>query len=195
LLKFSRLAKRNKPISSLLAVFNATGGFRYHKESGGTMTTRLHDSIVEILLVEDDCDDVELVREALQDGPVTCCLNVVSDGVEAMSYLRGEGPYIGSLLPDLILLDLKMPKKGGLEVLAEVKADPTLRPIPVILLTTSDAPQDILKAYDLQANCYVTKPSDLDEFHRVMNTIRDFCLTVVKLPPRDQELVAQVSRA
>ena len=77
------------------------------------MTTRLHDSIVEILLVEDDCDDVELVREALQDGPVSCCLNVVSDGVEAMSYLRGEGPYIGSLLPDLILLDLKMPKKGG----------------------------------------------------------------------------------
>jgi chemotaxis family two-component system response regulator Rcp1 len=159
------------------------------------MTTRLHDSIVEVLLVEDDCDDVELVREALQDGPVTCCLNVVSDGVEATSYLRGEGPHVGSLLPDLILLDLKMPKKGGLEVLAEVKADPTLRSIPVILLTTSDAPQDILRAYDLQANCYVTKPSDLDEFHRVMNTIRDFCLTVVKLPPRDQELVAQVSRA
>ena len=157
------------------------------------MNARLDDGMVDILLVEDDSDDVELVREVLQDGPVACWLSVVPDGVEAMSYLRGEGQYVGSLLPDLILLDLKMPKKGGLEVLREVKADPTLRCIPVIMLTTSDAPQDILHAYDLQANCYVTKPSDLEEFHRVMHTIRDFCLTVVKLPPRDEEAVAPIA--
>jgi two-component system, chemotaxis family, response regulator Rcp1 len=154
---------------------------------------RLDCGIVDILLVEDDPDDVELVREALEQGPVGCWLSVVQDGVEAMSYLRGEGQYVGSLLPDLILLDLKMPKKGGLEVLREVKTDPTLRCIPIIMLTTSDAPQDILRAYDLQANCYVTKPSDLEEFHRVMNTIRDFCLTVVKLPPRDEEAIAPMA--
>ena len=149
------------------------------------MRARSPRSKVEILFVEDDSDDVELVQESLMEGNVPCRLNVVPDGIEAMDYLRGKGSYGSSLPPDLILLDLKMPKKGGLEVLAEVKADPALRCIPVIMLTTSDEPQDILKAYDLQASCYVTKPSDLKEFRRVMSTFKDFCLTVVKLPPRE----------
>jgi CheY-like chemotaxis protein len=139
---------------------------------------------VQILLVEDDPADVRLVQEALKEGRVASQLTVVKDGVEALAYLRGEGEYAQALLPDLILLDLKMPKKSGLEVLAEIKADETLRRIPVIVLTTSDAPEDIFKAYDLQASLYITKPADLGEFDRLMNSIRDFCLTVVKLPPR-----------
>lgn len=148
------------------------------------------DRTVVILLVEDDPADVELVRQGLQDTTVAVDLNLVHDGIEALAYLRGEGEYSGALIPDLILLDLKMPKKGGLEVLAEVKADEHLRSVPVIVLTTSDAPDDILRAYRLQASCVVTKPSDLDEFHRTMNSIKDFCLTVVKLPPRVNELAA-----
>jgi CheY-like chemotaxis protein len=139
---------------------------------------------VEILLVEDDPADIHMVEEGLREAAVPNNLNVVRDGVEALAYLRGEGPYGSALVPDLILLDLKMPKKGGLEVLAEVKADSILRRIPVIVLTTSDAPDDILRAYDLQASLYVTKPENLDEFDRVMGLVRDFCLTVVKLPPR-----------
>ncbi len=138
---------------------------------------------VEILLVEDNPGDVELVREALAEGAIPNSVNVVGDGVEALAYLRGQGLYSGAVLPDLMLLDLKLPKKGGLEVLAEMKADEILRRIPVIVLSSSDAPDDVLRAYDLQASCYVTKPSDLDEFERVMQTVRDFTLTVVKLPP------------
>jgi two-component system, chemotaxis family, response regulator Rcp1 len=139
---------------------------------------------VQILLIEDNPGDVELAREALEEGQVNAQLHVVEDGVDALRRLRREGPYAGSDLPDLILLDLKLPKKSGLEVLAEVKSDRALRRIPVIVLTSSDAPDDILKAYDLQASCYITKPADLEEFDRVMHTIKDFCLTVVKLPPR-----------
>jgi CheY-like chemotaxis protein len=139
---------------------------------------------VEILLVDDDPADVQLTQEALQEGRVPSRVNVVGDGEEALAYLRGEGEYATALLPDLILLDLKMPRKSGLELLAEIKADDALRRIPVIVLTTSDAPEDILKAYDLQASCYITKPSDLDEFQRVMDSMREFCLTVVRLPPR-----------
>jgi CheY-like chemotaxis protein len=139
---------------------------------------------VEILLVDDDPEDVLLAREALQEGGVPSHVSVVEDGVEALAFLRGEGKYAQGMLPDLILLDLKMPRKSGLEVLAEIKADETLRSIPVIVLTTSDASDDVLKAYDLQASLYVTKPADLQEFDRVMNSIKDFCLTVVKLPPR-----------
>src|SRR5262245_80104 len=113
---------------------------------------------IEILLVEDDPADVRLAQEALKEGKIPNHLRVFSDGVEALAYLRGEGEYAqGRLLPDLILLDLKMPKKSGLEVLAEIKADESLRRIPVIVLTTSDAPDDIWKAYDLQASCYITK--------------------------------------
>jgi CheY-like chemotaxis protein len=139
---------------------------------------------VEILLIDDDPADVQLTRDALQEGRVPSNVNVVEDGVQALAYLRGEGEYAAALLPDLILLDLKMPRKSGLELLEEIKADETLRRIPVIVLTTSDAPEDILRAYHLQASCYVTKPSDLAEFQRVMNAMKEFCLTVVKLPPR-----------
>jgi chemotaxis family two-component system response regulator Rcp1 len=149
------------------------------------MTTELAVRPVEILLVEDNPADVELAEEGLRGSAVPASLNVVADGEEALRYLRGEGEHAGALLPDLLILDLKMPRKGGLEVLAEMKADESLRRIPVVVLTSSDAPGDILKAYDLQASCYVTKPSDLAEFRRVMRSIRDFCLTVVKLPPRD----------
>jgi two-component system, chemotaxis family, response regulator Rcp1 len=140
---------------------------------------------VEILLVEDDPADVLLAQEGLRESGVPSILSVVGDGTEAMAFLRREGKYAQASRPDLILLDLKMPKRSGLEVLAEIKADPALRRIPVIVLTTSDAPQDILRAYDLQASAYITKPSDLEEFHRVMNTVSDYCITVVKLPPRE----------
>jgi CheY-like chemotaxis protein len=137
---------------------------------------------VEILLVEDNPGDVELVREALAEGGIPSSVNVVGDGEEALTYLRGQGPHARAVLPDFMLLDLKLPKKGGLEVLAEMKGDAALRRIPVIVLSSSDAPQDVLRAYDLQASCYVTKPADLDEFERIMQTIRDFTLTVVQLP-------------
>src|SRR5262249_5356837 len=147
-------------------------------------TPNLQRKSVQILLIEDDPADVLLVKEGLQEGSVPSELNVVKDGVEALAYLRGEGPYTGALLPDLVLLDLKMPKKGGLEVLAEMKADDVWRRIPVIVLTTSDAPEDILRAYDLQASLYITKPVNVQELDRVMGMLRDFCLTVVKLPPR-----------
>jgi two-component system, chemotaxis family, response regulator Rcp1 len=155
------------------------------------MVADSHDRLVEILLVEDNPGDVELVQEALADGGIPHSLSVAGDGVEALEYLRGEGRYAGALLPDFVLLDLKLPKKGGLEVLAEMKGDDVLRRIPVIVLSSSDAPDDILRAYDLQVSCYVTKPSDLDEFERVMQTIRDFTLTVVKLPPRDPPTSAE----
>jgi CheY-like chemotaxis protein len=149
------------------------------------MSVMVEQQVVDVLLIEDDPADVCLVEEGLKDAPTPTNLHVVPDGVEALEYLRGEGRYGAALLPDLILLDLKMPKKSGLEVLAEIKADDLLRRIPVIVLTTSDAPDDILKAYDLQASLYITKPENLDAFDRTMTTVRDFFLTVVKLPPRD----------
>jgi CheY-like chemotaxis protein len=141
---------------------------------------------VEILLVEDDPADVLLVQEGLRDGPVPTNLTVMPDGVEALAYLRAEPPYAAAVIPDLILLDLKMPKKGGLEVLGEIKADPELHRIPVIILTTSDAPDDVFRAYDRQASLFITKPEDLEEFDRITKMIRDFCITVVKLPPRER---------
>jgi CheY-like chemotaxis protein len=149
------------------------------------MAADSRDRAVEILLVEDNPGDVELVQEALAEGAIAHSLSVARDGVEALAYLRGEGKYADALLPDFVLLDLKLPKKGGLEVLEEMKADEVLRRIPVIVLSSSDAPDDVLSAYDLQVSCYVTKPADLEEFERVMRTIRDFTLTVVKLPPRE----------
>ena len=148
------------------------------------MSTNPSGPPVEILLVDDDPEDVLLTQEGLRRSRVPGHVNIVTDGDEALAYLRGQGEYEAAVLPDLILLDLKMPRKSGLEVLAEIKADETLRRIPVIVLTTSDAPNDILQAYDLQASSYITKPSDLEEFQRVMDSITDYCLTVVKLPPR-----------
>ena len=137
---------------------------------------------IEILLVEDNPGDVELTREALHDGKVHMNLSVVSDGVEALAFLRREEGYAGSPRPDLILLDLNLPRKDGRAVLAEVKEDPALRHIPVVVLTSSQAEQDIVRAYDLHANCYVTKPVDLDQFITIVKSIETFWFTVVKLP-------------
>jgi len=137
---------------------------------------------IEILLVEDNPGDVELTREALHDGKIHMNLSVVNDGVEALAFLRREGTYAGSPRPDLILLDLNLPRKDGRAVLADVKQDPSLRHIPVVVLTSSQAEQDIVRAYDLHANCYVTKPVDLDQFITIVRSIEQFWFTVVKLP-------------
>lgn len=137
---------------------------------------------VEILLVEDSLGDVRLTKEALKEGKVLNNLNVVGDGVEALAFLRKEGPYVNTTRPDLILLDLNLPKKDGREVLAAIKNDPDLKRIPVVILTTSSAEKDVLKSYDLHANCYVTKPVDFEQFITVVKSVEDFWLTVVKLP-------------
>ena len=137
---------------------------------------------VEILLVEDNPGDVRLTREALREGKVHNVLHVARDGVEALRFLRREDEYADAVRPDLILLDLNLPRKDGREVLQDVKADPALRNIPVVVLTSSQAEQDIARAYDLHANCYVTKPVDLDQFIHVVRTIEDFWFTIVKLP-------------
>ena len=139
---------------------------------------------IEILLVEDNPADVRLTQEALKEGRVLNRLHVVNDGEAAMDFLRHKGPFANSPSPDVILLDLNLPRKDGREVLQDVKNDPQLRRIPVIVLTTSDAETDILKTYDLHANCYVTKPVDLDHFLSVMQSIQDFWLSIVKLPPK-----------
>ncbi len=138
---------------------------------------------IEILLVEDNPADVRLTREAFKDGRVRNNLHVVEDGVEAVAFLRRQGRYASAVRPDLILLDLNLPKMDGREVLAGIKADPDLRRIPVIVLSVSQAEQDILKSYNLNANCYISKPVDLDEFIRVVRAIEGFWLTIVKLPP------------
>jgi len=137
---------------------------------------------VEILLVEDSPGDVKLTEEALRDADVPNHLNVARDGEEAMRYLRREGEFADKPRPDLILLDLNMPRKDGREVLAEIKADAELRRIPVIILTTSQNEDDVAEAYNLAANCYVAKPVDLDQFLDVVRAIDDFWLTLVKLP-------------
>ena len=138
---------------------------------------------IEILLVEDSPADVRLTKEGLDEAGVRNALHVVQDGVEAMAFLRREGVYADAPTPDLILLDLNLPRKTGREVLAEIKQDPALMRIPVIVLTTSAAERDILEVYGLHANCYITKPIDLDQFIRIVKSIEDFWLTIVKLPP------------
>jgi CheY-like chemotaxis protein len=138
---------------------------------------------VEILLVEDNPIDVRMTRESLKDSKVLNHMSVVDNGVEAMAFLRREGKYVKATRPDLILLDLNLPKKDGREVLAEIKADERLRRIPVVVLTTSSAEQDILKTYDLHANCYITKPVNMDQFNAVVKAIEEFWFTIVKLPP------------
>ena len=140
------------------------------------------DNPIQILLVEDNPGDVRLTRDVLKDGRINNTLNVVGDGVEAMAFLRHEGAYADAKQQDLVLLDLNLPKKDGPEVLAEMKADPVLRRIPVIILTSSSAEIDILGAYDLHANCYITKPVDLDQFTKVVRSIEEFWLSIVKLP-------------
>jgi len=137
---------------------------------------------VEVLLVEDNPGDVRLTQEALKDGRVLVNLTVAADGVEALDILNRRGVHSGKVRPDLILLDLNLPRKNGREVLEEIKSDEILKRIPVIVMTTSKAEQDIYKAYNLNANCYVTKPVDLDEFLNVVRSIEDFWLTIVTLP-------------
>jgi chemotaxis family two-component system response regulator Rcp1 len=138
---------------------------------------------VEILLVEDNPGDVRLTQETLKEFKVLNNLSVVGDGVEAMAFLRHEGRYAKASRPDLILLDLNLPKKDGREVLKEIKLDAQLKRIPVVVLTTSGAEQDVLKTYELHANCYITKPVDLDQFIAVIKSIEKFWFTIVKLPP------------
>jgi two-component system response regulator len=138
---------------------------------------------IEVLLVEDNPGDAELIRIALEDSKVSINLNVVEDGVEAMAFLRKQEKYHQVPNPDIVLLDLNLPKKDGREVLAEIKADTVLRRIPVVVLTTSQAEEDILKAYSLAANCYITKPVDFDQFVKIVQSIENFWFAIVKLPP------------
>ena len=138
---------------------------------------------IEILLVEDNPGDADLAREALADSKLNNNLSVVMDGEEAMAYLRRDGKYADAPRPDLVLLDLNLPKKDGREVLAEIKADGDLKRIPVVILTTSRAEEDVLKSYNLHANCYITKPIDLNQFLKVVKSIEDFWLSIVVLPP------------
>jgi CheY-like chemotaxis protein len=142
---------------------------------------------VEILVVDDNPGDVQLVVEALQDAKLTNQLHSVGDGVEALAFLRREGPYAGVPRPDLIILDLNLPKKDGGAVLQEIKADPNLRGIPVVVLTTSRADHDILKSYDLNANCYITKPVDFEQFIAAVQAIDHFWFAIVTLPPNRNE--------
>lgn len=139
---------------------------------------------IDILLVEDDKGDVLLTKKALANGKLANTLTVAKDGLEAMSILRQQGDYADAPRPDLILLDLNMPRMDGAEVLAAIKADQDLRSIPVVILTTSDSHQDVLKSYDGQASCYITKPVDFDQFMGVVQAINDFYFAIVKLPTR-----------
>jgi len=139
-------------------------------------------SPIEILLIEDNPGDVRLTVEVFKEAKIHNNMNVMTDGIDAMAFLRQEGEYINAPRPDLILLDLNLPKKDGRELLAEIKADPALRRIPVVVLTTSRAEEDILKTYDLHVNAYITKPVDLEQFISIVKSIENFWLTIVKLP-------------
>ncbi len=148
------------------------------------MNVQMTGKAIEILLVEDNPGDVRLTLEAFKEGGMSNNLHVVKDGVEAIAFLRREEGYADVVRPDLILLDLNLPKKDGREVLIEIKADEELKQIPVVILTTSNADEDILRAYNLHANCYIAKPLDLAQFITVIKCIEDFWLTIVKLPKR-----------
>jgi two-component system, chemotaxis family, response regulator Rcp1 len=138
---------------------------------------------IEILLVEDNPGDVRLTQEALKEGKVSNNLHVAYDGIEALAFLRREGKFEKAVRPDLILLDLNLPKMDGRELLAEIKDDDDLKRIPVVILTTSKAEEDVVKTYNLHANCYISKPVDLDQFITVVKAIEGFWMTIVKLPP------------
>jgi CheY-like chemotaxis protein len=140
--------------------------------------------LISVLLVEDDPGDVLLIREAFSDHKVGNVLTVVNDGVEAMKFVRGEGEYANAERPDLVLLDLNLPRKSGAEVLAEIKGDPKLATIPVVVLTTSQSEEDVLRSYKMHANAYITKPVDFDRFGQIVHQIDDFFVGIVKLPPR-----------
>jgi CheY-like chemotaxis protein len=147
------------------------------------MAEREKAAAVEILLVEDNPGDVRLTQEALKEGKVYNNLHWAKDGVEALEFLRREGRHSGAPRPDIILLDLNLPKKDGREVLSVIKGDERFKQIPVVVLTTSKAEEDVLRSYELHANCYITKPVDLDKFIQVVHSIDRFWLTVVTLPP------------
>jgi chemotaxis family two-component system response regulator Rcp1 len=146
------------------------------------MSQRSTGEVIDILLVEDNEGDARLAREAMRDSKIRNALHHVADGEEAMAFLRRQGRFSAAPRPDLILLDLNLPRKDGREVLAEIKADEDLKRIPVVILTVSSAEEDILKVYNLHANCYITKPIDLQQFVKVVRSIEDFWLTIVKLP-------------
>ncbi len=138
--------------------------------------------IFQVLLVEDSPSDARLTQEAFREGKISSKLSIVTDGSEALEYLRRTGKYTAALRPDLILLDLNLPKMDGREVLQQIKTDPALKTIPVVILTTSEADQDVINAYELHANCYIRKPVDLARFLEIIGAIESFWLTVVKLP-------------
>ncbi len=140
---------------------------------------------VDILLVEDNPGDVRLTKEALKDAKVLNEIYVARDGVEAMQFVHNEGSFVNAPMPDLILLDLNLPRKDGREVLAEIKKDPKLRHIPIVVLTTSKADEDIVKTYNLHANAFITKPVDLNRFVEIMHSLEQFWFTIVKLPPKE----------
>lgn len=148
------------------------------------MSTAFGERVIEILLVDDDPGDVRLTVEGLKHSKVLTHMNVVGDGVEALAFLRRQGKYAEASQPDIILLDLNMPRMDGREVLTQLKADPDLKHIPVVILTTSDSEEDVLRSYELHANCYVTKPVDLKQFLSIVKAIDDFWFSVVKLPAR-----------
>ncbi len=149
------------------------------------MNTEKKPRMFEILLVEDNPGDVRMMIETLKKSKLHPNLNVAIDGVDATAFLRREGKYITARRPDIILLDLKLPMKDGKDVLAEIKNDPDLKRIPVVIVTASDAEKDVLESYNLHANCYIIKPVGLDRFRTVMESIENFWFTVVKLPPGD----------
>jgi CheY-like chemotaxis protein len=150
--------------------------------------------LISVLLVDDDPGDVLLVREAFEDHKVGNVLSVVSDGVEAMQYVRQEGSYADVTRPDLMLLDLNLPRKSGIEVLSEIKNDPLLSTIPIVVLTTSEAEEDIVRAYKLHANAYITKPVDFEQFSQIVHQIDDFFIGLVKLPPTTPRSADSYSR-
>jgi CheY-like chemotaxis protein len=139
--------------------------------------------VIDILLVEDNPGDARLARESLKDSKIRNNITVARDGIEAMEFLRHQGAHADAPRPDLILLDLNLPRKDGREVLAEIKADPEFKRIPVVILTISKDEEDVIKTYNLHANCFITKPIDLQQFLKVVKAIEDFWLTIVKLPP------------
>jgi CheY-like chemotaxis protein len=147
------------------------------------MRKRFRESPVEILLVEDNPGDIRLTQEALRSGKVCNNLNVVSDGAEALAFLRREAKYAHAPHPNLVVLDLNLPRKNGYDVLTEMKTDESLKHIPVVILTTSESEEDVLKAYRLHANCYIAKPVRLDQFFEAVRSLQDFWLTTIELPP------------
>jgi CheY-like chemotaxis protein len=161
---------------------NKAGNGPRNQAWSSAMSNTARGEPIEILLVEDSPDDADLTMDALRDGRVRNHISHVDDGVEAMNFLRRQGRHQSAPRPDLILLDLNLPRKSGREVLAEIKQDPELRRIPVVVMTTSDDEKDILDAYNMYVNCYITKPVDLDQFITVVKSIEQFWFTIVKLP-------------